>query len=94
MGSRQSLEWLMTQWLATKAHREANTRGTYERYTRLWVIPHLGRLTLKQLDTREAKAAIQAWVNECRKTLGPKSVRHAHATLSGALNWGMVGRPR
>jgi integrase len=89
-GSRQSLEWLMAQWLATKAHREANTRGTYERYTRLWVSPHLGRMTLKQLDTREAKTAIQSWVNGMGKSLGPKSIRHAHATLSGALNWGIA----
>ena len=89
-GSRHSLEWLMAQWLATKAHREANTRGTYERYTRLWIIPHLGQLTLKQLDTRGAKATVQAWINSMAKTLSPKSVRHARATLSCALNWGIA----
>src|SRR5256885_1266798 len=91
-GSRKTVDWLMGQWLASPvaAGWDASTHDYCAANARLHVLPTLGRLTLKQVDARDARNMIQAWVNGLNKTLAPKSVRHAHATLSGALNWAMA----
>ena len=95
-GSRKTLDWLMAQWLASPvaAEWDASTHDYYAANSRLHVVPKLGQLTLKQLDSLETKNTVQAWVNDLKKRLAPKTVRHAHATLSGAINWAMAPEQR
>jgi len=89
--SRQTLQWLRDEWLKTKAHREAQTRHFCEHKSALYVLPRLGHLTLKQLDTREAKGTLQAWVNDLAKVkhLSPKTVKHARDILRSILHYGI-----
>jgi integrase len=89
--SRRTLQWLRDEWLKTKADREAQTRHFCEHKSALYVLPKLGRLTLKQLDTREAKGTLQAWVNDLAKVrhLSPKTVKHARDILGSILRYGI-----
>ena len=86
-GSRKNLEWLAQEWLASKSNREANTLSGYETKLRDWIIPKLGHVTLKHLDTPEAQTTVQRFLNECGKQLAPKSVKHLRDTVCNMLNW-------
>ena len=88
-GSRKTLQWLRDEWLKTKAHRTHGTRYYCEQFSRLYVLPELGQLTLKQLDQRDARGRLQLWVNKLSKRIAPKTVKHARDTLRGILRYGM-----
>jgi hypothetical protein len=86
-GSRKNLEWLAQEWLASKSNREANTLSGYETKLRDWIVPKLGHVTLKHLDTPEAQTTVQRFLNECAKQLAPKSIKHLRDTVCNILNW-------
>jgi len=86
-GSRKNLAWLAQEWLASKSNREANTLSGYESKLRDWIVPRLGRVTLKHLDTPAAQTTVQRFLNDCAKQLGPKSVKHLRDTVCNILNW-------
>jgi integrase len=67
--------------------RSSGTIGdvTYERYQILasrQVIPHIGSMTLQDLDT----AAVEAWHGKLRASgIAPRTARHAHALVRKSL---------
>lgn len=86
-GSPKNLAWLAQEWLASKSNREANTLSGCETKLRDWIIPKLGHVTLKHLDTPAAQTTVQRFLNECAKQLGPKSIKHLRDTVCNILNW-------
>ncbi len=79
-------EWI-TKWLA-RADRRPSTQAMYEMLSRLYIIPALGQVQLQKLTTARVNsfyAELQANGGR-RGTLSPKTCRHVHATMRGAIN--------
>src|SRR5207248_1484254 len=90
VGSRRTLEWLVTEFQKTKDHKAEATQFYYRHWSRDWIVPKLGTLTLKRLDTREgARSLLQDFVNECSGPLGAKSVKHVRDVLRAVLRFGI-----
>lgn len=85
----------LEQWLqevATPSVRPS-TLAAYEMHCRLHLIPELGSTSLSKLTPQ----AVQAMLNrKLASGLSPRSVKHLHAVLRGALNmavrWDLVAR--
>lgn len=89
-GSRKTLRALRDEWLATKANKQHGTYYNCEQFSRLYVVPELGTMTLKQLDNgRDARARLQVWVNGLAKRVSPRTVKHARDILRGILRYGI-----
>lgn len=84
-GGRKTVEQLLNEWItefvapAAKPKTLAGHRYTCERY----IIPHLGRVRLEQLNAMH----IQRWLNALRGAgLAEGTIRNAWARLRAALN--------
>src|SRR2546425_5455387 len=49
VGSRRTLEWLVTEFQKTKEHKAEATQFYYRHWSRDWIVPKLGTLTLFHL---------------------------------------------
>ncbi len=95
MQSRNELTvgaWL-EQWLAGKVNLRATTRRSYESHLRLYLLPHLGHVRLRDLSATHVermyaamRAASARRVEQGQRSTGPATLRRVHATLSSALN--------
>jgi hypothetical protein len=81
-------QWL-AHWLTTKAALRPSTRQGYATHIRLYLIPHLGRIRLHELASRDINAllaALAAHPSPTGRRLSPATVVRIHATLRTALN--------
>lgn len=80
-------DWML-QWLALYLPNiEATTRAGYKDRIEKRIIPILGSIPLKSLNT----AHIQGWVNGLKKEgLAPKTVKNAYLNLKAALDKAVV----
>lgn len=90
VASAMKVEDWMEQWLRLYLPNiEATTRASYEEKTRNYIVPVLGKITLKSLKTEN----IQSWVNGMSaKGLSPKTIRNAFNNLNAALKKACVLR--
>ena len=89
--SAMKLEDWMMQWLDNYLPNiEATTRTHYRNAINTHIIPDLGHVMLKHLQSTE----IQSWVNrlQSKKGLSPKSVRNVYLNLRAALAKAVVLR--
>ncbi len=84
--------WL-EQWLTGKVNLRATTQRSYASHLRLYLVPHLGHLRLRDLNASHIErmyAAIRAdsarRAGQGERATGPATIRRVHATLSSALN--------
>ncbi len=84
--------WL-EQWLTGKVNLRATTLRSYASHLRLYLVPHLGHVRLRDLSATHVErmyAAIRAdsarRAGQGERATGPATIRRVHATLSSALN--------
>ncbi len=84
--------WL-EQWLAGKVNLRATTQRSYESHLRLYLLPNLGHLRLRDLSATHVErmyATIRTdstrRSGQGERATGPATIRRVHATLSSALN--------
>lgn len=82
-------DWLK-QWLSMYLPNiEATTRVSYEEKVRNYIIPAMGKISLKSLKTEN----VQSWVNSMSaRGLSPKTIRNAFNNLNAALKKACVLR--
>lgn len=76
-------DW-MREWLDNYLpNLEATTRAGYEERIKTCLVPYLGAVPLKSLQT----TAVQKWINDLRdeKGLAPKSIKNVYHNLDAAL---------
>ncbi|MEV4111171.1 site-specific integrase [Nonomuraea sp. NPDC049695] len=81
-------QWL-ARWLATKDALRPSTRQGYATHIRLYLIPQLGRVLLRQLTSRDVNgllATLASHPSPTGRRLSPATVVRIHATLRTALN--------
>ena len=93
--SRQTVAELLIEWLtvSVKPRVRRRTHEDYTRIVRAELIPRLGHRPLARLATSEIQALYAAMT---ARGVSPRSVRYAHAVLSGALKqavrWQRIAR--
>ena len=94
-------EFLTDEWLpSVRATIRPNTYLSYQGHVKLHIIPHLGSMTLQQLQAPHINAFYSRLLTEGRGKdkpgLSPASVRRVHATLHKALRdatrWNRITR--
>ncbi|KPV51068.1 hypothetical protein SE17_23345, partial [Kouleothrix aurantiaca] len=80
----------LTQWLEDVAYVGLRTRTAdyYKSLLKRYVIPAIGKVTLKDLNHQH----VQRMINGLPKTLSPRSVRNIRAVLRRALNNALTWR--
>ncbi|MFI7642547.1 DUF1707 domain-containing protein [Nonomuraea sp. NPDC049400] len=81
-------QWL-ARWPATKDALRPSTRQGYATHIRLYLIPHLGRIRMHQLTSRDVNrllAALASRPSPTGRRLSPATVVRIHATLRTAQN--------
>ncbi|MFI6744371.1 hypothetical protein ACIBI9_66945, partial [Nonomuraea sp. NPDC050451] len=81
-------QWL-ARWLATKDALRPSTRQGSAAHIRLYLIPHLGRIRLLKLTSRDVNgllATLASRPSPSGRRLSPATVVRIHATLRTALN--------
>ncbi|MDX3106707.1 tyrosine-type recombinase/integrase [Nonomuraea angiospora] len=77
------------RWLAAKDALRPSTRQGYATHIRLYLIPQLGRVLLRQLTSRDVNGLLATLASRPSPTgrrLSPATVVRIHATLRTALN--------
>jgi integrase len=79
----------LANWLARKEVSMA-AYHQYETYIRRFIVPVLGRIRLRYLNSSHLEEAKQIWAatpkSNGKGTIAPRTVRHIWTTLSAALN--------
>ena len=89
--SNVTLAVYMQDWFRlTKEDRSDSTNDRYEQYIRLQITPALGRIKLNKLRPLQIQAFLTTMRESGRKDgkpggLAPKTVKHLHTLLHGAL---------
>ncbi|MET9246208.1 hypothetical protein [Nonomuraea sp. NPDC003709] len=78
-------QWL-AGWLATKDALRPSTQQGYATHIRLYLIPHLGRIRLLKLTSRDINGLLASRPSPPGHQLSPAIVVRIHATLRTALN--------
>jgi integrase len=91
---RQTVAQFMQRWLvATKPALRERTWIRYEEYSRLHLVPEIGKVALTALTPLHLQ---RLYAKRLASGLSPTTVRHLHATLhrafDQALRWGLVQR--
>ena len=91
---RQTVQQFVALWLETaRPTLEHSTFVRYEEYTRIHVIPTLGRVRLARLSPQNIQ---ELYSRKLADGLSPTTVRHLHTVLHRALRqairWGLVSR--
>jgi len=73
----------MNEWLDAYVDVKTSTRIRYERDLRLYILPFLGRLQLKELTAMHLQRLYRRCINN---GLSPKSVRNLHGIIHEALS--------
>ncbi len=84
-----TVERWLRYWLSTRTTIRPTTRLHYTRDVEHFLIPHLGRLCLADLDTRRLRAAfaqIASTTNHRGRPQSPSCLQHLRTTLRAALN--------
>jgi len=84
--------WL-EQWLEGKVNLRPTTRRSYESHLRLYLVPHLGHVRLRDLSATHLERMYAAIRSDSgrreaggERQTGPATIRRVHATLSSAMN--------
>ena len=91
---RQTVREYLASWLAAKTARlEPGTWLRYEQYTRLHIVPTLGRVRLAALSPQQLQ---QLYAAKLEEGLSPTTVNHLHTcihtALQAAVRLGLVHR--
>jgi integrase len=81
---RQTIAQYLNWWLENIVRIKVRPRVYlfYESYTRLYFVPHLGRIQLAKLTPQH----VQSMYTSLLERLSPQTVRHCHAVLKTALH--------
>lgn len=85
----KTVEVYLQDWLDAKATLRATTRRSYQGHLDGYLVPHLGKLRLRDLTPGHVEAMYRAILKgngAAGRKVGPTTVRRVHATLSSALN--------
>jgi len=76
----------LKQWLEGKRALRPSTLKSYQDHLRLYLVPHLGHLRLKDLSAAHVDQMITSIASGSHRALTATTIHHIHATLRTALN--------
>ena len=88
-GGMITVEGWLTTWLDGRVRVRESTLRSYEQLSRNHLIPHLGRIPLRELGSRQITAmleAIRQFSQAANRPVSDGTVARIHATLRAALN--------
>jgi integrase len=83
---RITVEAYLGQWLDGKRGLRPSTRKSYQEHINLYLVPHLGRVRLRDLTATHIDSMISTIGSDQTRRLSPTTIRRIHATLRAALN--------